>query len=252
MSLQSHALLSSFFALLLASTGFCHAARTVVPSDCLPRDADSTCAAAVARKTTTVANAAGLYDGPLGGVPASGYAYWGFDFDAAALGVASKVSQDMYINRSAYPVTITLTFTIPTTHACGSGCLPGVKFLRGTSWSSVFPAMTVSGGTATIGLQIAAGDSYGWVIGLWQATNPRITVTIPAGASATMEQLGLSVDMGTADEIAAVDTTCECWDSFIYACSAGTHFSNGLLGVWYQSTQNYLRAGAYSNCPVPR
>src|SRR3954471_11060225 len=80
------------------------------PSDCRPRDADSTCATAVAGATTPplpfVPDGV-LYDGPLGGVPATGYAYWGFDFIADRTGTPSPVRADEFVNRSNVPVTIT-------------------------------------------------------------------------------------------------------------------------------------------------
>jgi hypothetical protein len=253
MSLQSSTWVRSLSVLLFAwACGACDA-RAVRPSDCQPRNADSTCAGAVARTTDSAYFPSNLlYDGPLGGVPASGYAYWGFDFAAEAAGVPSAISQDMYINRSGVAVTITLTFDYPTTHSCGQGCLAGVKFLAGTNWHSVFPPTAVSNGHMTLSLTVGAGDSYGWVIGLWQATNPWLTVTVPTGTVTTLERVGLSASPALADEVAAIVLICDCPDTTQRACSKGTHFSNGLVGVYYQSMGNYVRAGAFSDCPAQR
>ena len=237
-----------------------HAARDaapkVGPSDCKPRDADSTCATAVAgapvASPVPIIRNPALYDGPLAGVPANGYAYWGFDFVADATGMSSEVRNDEFINRSNVPVTIRLSFNIPTNHPCGKDCLPGVQFQVDAGWFRVNPPMVVDGDKVSMTETFNPGQGYGWIIGLWQATNPQLTVTIPKNALATMEALGLPTLPGIATEVAAVTSTCTCSDGTIAACSDGTRFSNGLLGPWSRSFGTYARAGAFNNCPTQR
>ncbi len=228
----------------------------VRPSDCRPRDADSTCATAVAGAPTVhippFSPSLTLYDGPLGGVGATGYAYWGFDFFADETGSASLVRPDEFINRSNVPVTITLSFNYPSQHACGKDCLPAVQFQVGAGWSKVDPPYRFNGDTASVAQTFNPGRGYGWVIALWQSTNPRLTVTIPAAATATLQDVGLSPFPAVANEIAAVQATCDCPDGSKAACSDGIRFSNGLLGPWYQNMTNYLRVGAFNSCPSQR
>jgi len=242
-------------ALLALLTGSCSAAWALGPSDCLPRDADSTCASAVARSTTGAPPYDAkslLYDGRLGGVPPTGYAFWGFDFESAARGVTSPSTNDMYFNRSSAVLTVTLSFDIPTTHTCGQGCMPGLKFIVGLGWDTVFPPLKVEGGLVTATLQVNPGQAYGWVVGLWQATNPRLTLSVPTGAAATLALVGQSADPAIAQEIPAVLGMCDCWDLTPRPCSAGSRFSNGLMGYWYQSTGYYVRAGSFNECPPNR
>ena len=226
------------------------------PSDCRARDADSTCAAAVAGASVPSAPPFGgdalLYDGPLGGVPATGYAYWGFDFVADQTGLPSPVRPDQFINRSSAPVTIKLSFTFPTNHPCNKDCLPGAEFEVDAGWFKIDPPYVIDGNSVSISQTFAPGRGYGWVIGLWQSTNPRLTVTIPAGAKATLQDVGLSALPAIASEIASVTTICGCWDGSTATCSDGIHFSNGLLGSWDTEFDIYHRAGAFNNCPAER
>jgi hypothetical protein len=225
------------------------------PSDCRPRDADSTCATAVAGAPAPPETGIPddvLINGPLGGVPSSGYAYWGFDFASASAGVASSFPDDMFVNRSSHPVTITLSFTIPTTHACGNNCLPGVQFEVDANWINVRPPIIVKGDTASASYQVRPGQGYGWAIGLWQAYNTRLTVTLPVGVKARIEEVGLPPQPWIAQEIPAVTGACACWDGTSAACSLGNRYSNGLMGRWYRETDFYLRAGAFNSCPPER
>ncbi len=245
---------------VLVAAQVAHAAESglskVKPSDCRPRDADSTCATAV-----TGAPAAGppstlpeeaLYKGPLAGIPASGYAYWGFDFIADQTGTPSPVRPDQFINRSTVPVTITLTFDVPTNHACGKDCLPAVQFQVDAGWYKIDPPYVFIGNKATVSQTFEPGRGFGWIIGLWQSTNPTLTVAIPIGAKATLQDVGLSPFPAIANEIAAVPAACSCWDGSTANCSEGSRFSNGLLGPWYQNLTNYARAGAFNSCPAER
>ena len=230
--------------------------HAVGPSDCRPRDADSTCARAVASEPAPapapIEPIAVLFDDSLGGVPSSGYAYWGFDFVSELAGVASPFPDDMYVNRSPYPVTITLSFTIPTSHACGSGCLPRVQFEVDANWINVRPPLVVAGSTASISYQVRPGQGYGWAIGLWQSSNARLNVKLPPGATATLDQVGLPLQPSVAQEIPAVTTMCTCWDGSSASCSVGNRYSNGLMGPWYVSTDFYIRADAFNTCPPER
>ena len=227
------------------------------PSDCKPRDADSTCATAVAGAPAANPSppyilGAVLYDGPLGGVPARGYAYWGFDFFADATGTPSPVRPDEFINRSGVPVTITLTFNFPTGRSCGKDCLPGVQFQTGKGWSKLGPLYTVAGDDAWVAETFAPGRGYGWVIGLWDSWNTRLTVSVPKGSVTTLEEVGMSPTPAIATEIPAVGGMCNCWDGTTAGCSDGDHFSNGLLGPFYLEWDNYQRAGAFNGCPAER
>jgi hypothetical protein len=228
----------------------------VAPSDCRPRDADSTCATAVAGPPVAAPPAPHaaelLYDGPLGGIPASGYAYWGFDFTADLTGTPSPVRPDEFINRSRVPVTITLSFNYPTDRACRKDCLPGVQFQVDAGWFKIDPPYAFDGDAVSVSQTFAPGKGFGWLIALWQATNPRLTVNIPAGARATLQDVGMSPYPAVVDEIAAIPANCECRDGTTAACSDGSRFSNGLLGPWYQNLTNYVRAGAFNSCPPER
>lgn len=249
-----------FFTAAVHAAGAAHAARELAarvgPSDCQPRDADSTCATAVAGAPVpappTNNPVPTLYDGPLGGVPASGYAYWGFDFVADETGMPSPVRPDEFINRSSVPVTITLSFDVPTNHPCSKDCLPGVQFQVDPGWFKIDPPYTFVGNKASLTQTFAPGRGYGWVIALWQSTNPRLTVTVPKGSTATLEDVGLSPYPAVANPLPAVAGVCDCPDGTTAACSAGTHYSNGLLGPWYQVSSNYLRSGSFNGCPAQR
>ena len=227
----------------------------VGPSDCRPRDADSTCAAAVAGATVTPPTGIPdglLYDGPLGGVATLGYAYWGFDFVADQTGTPSPVRPDQFINRSGVPVSITLSFNVPTSPGCLKDCLPGVEFEVGAGWYKVDPPLVVGGGHVSVSQTFGPGLGYGWMIGLWQATNARLTVTVPKGAMTTLQEVGLPSSPAIADPVAAVVGVCYCWDGSQAACSDGGRYSNGLLGPWYQNQDNYIRAGVFNGCPPER
>jgi hypothetical protein len=250
-----------WLATAMQATPMAHAAggATVLgPSDCRPRDADSTCATAIAGapppspSPLPVNQSPTLYDGPLGGVPSTGYAYWGFDFHADATGTPSLVRPDEFVNRSNVPVTITLSFSLPTTHPCHRDCLPGVEFEVDAGWFKVDPPYVISGDTVSVTQTFAPGRGFGWVIALWQSTNPRLKVTVPQGSTATLTEVGMARFPAVAAEIAASVGMCDCPDGTSSACSSGTRYSNGLLGPWSQHMGNYARAGAFNSCPVQR
>ena len=248
-----------WFAVAMQGASLAQAAGGVAavrPSDCRPRDADSTCATAVAGVPSPAPlptnQSPTLYDGPLGGVPSTGYAYWGFDFFADETGTTSLVRPDEFINRSNVPVTITLSFNFPTNHPCNHDCLPGVEFEVDAGWFKVDPPYVIDGNAVSVVQTFAPGRGFGWVIGLWESTNPRLKVTVPPGSTATLPEVGLSRFPAVASEIPAAAGTCDCWDGTTAACSYGRHFSNGLLGPWSQGNGNYTRVGAFNNCPAQR
>ena len=231
-------------------------AAKVRPSDCKPRNADSTCATAVPGATVAAPAQATpdtvLYDGPIAGVPATGYAYWGFDFIADQSGTPSPVRQDEFVNRSGVPVTIRFTFDIPTDHACNKDCLPGVQFQVDAGWHKVDPPFVVDGNSVSRSSTFAPGQGYGWLIALWASTNPRLTVSVPKGSTATLTDVGLSKTPAIATEIPRSVGTCDCPDGSRAACSAGSRFSNGLLGPWFQNADMYQRSGAFTDCAFDR
>ena len=242
--------------LLLLQASFANdlARERMRPSDCKPRDADSTCATAVAAATVAAPPDAHpdavLYDGPLAGVPATGYAYWGFDFIADRTGTASPVRPDEFVNRSGVPVTITLSFNFPTDHPCTMDCLPGMQFQVGPGWTKSDPPFAISGNSVSITSTFQTGQGYGWVVALWQSSNPNLTVRVPKGSTATLTDVGLSAAPKIADELPLVLGFCDCADGSRASCSSGEHYSNGLLGPWYQAEDMYRRAGAFNACIV--
>lgn len=223
----------------------------VGPSDCRGRDADSTCATAVAGSTeppVTKLPDGLLYDGPLGGVPAAGYAYWGFDFVADRNGTRSPVRPDEFINRSRSPVTITLSFAVPTRASCDRDCLPGVQFRIDPRWDRIDPPYVRSADRVAMSATIGPGGGYSWIIGLWEGADPRIAVTVPKGSAATLADVGLVAGMAVADRVPPADRTCQCGDGTIAWCTDGERFSNGLLGAWSPGIDDYIRAGADTSC----
>ena len=247
MSTRFESLYRSLFLALAAQAG-ATAAQAVGPSDCRPRDADSTCATAVLGTTQSFPGPQTIYDNTLGGVPTAGYSFWGYDFEFADVGVPNQAGNDMYINRSSHPFNVTLGFTVPVDHPCARDCLPGVKFLLDTNWTSIRPGGVLIGDRYSVTTQIRAGQRYSWVIGLWQATNPTLTVTVLDGSRTSLRDLGLPLDPSVANEILAVETTCTCEDGSTARCSLGSRYSNGLLGPWSDGW-GYTRLGAFSDCP---
>ncbi|MBC7666427.1 MAG: hypothetical protein H7276_21980 [Caulobacter sp.] len=228
------------------------AGAKVRPSDCKPRDADSTCAMAVSGATVVTLPFVPdgvLYDGPLGGVPAMGYAYWGFDFVANESGTPSPVRDDEFINRSTVPVTITFTFQLATDHPCKVDCIPSVQFQADAGWHRIYPPLVANGTRLTMSSTFHPGQGYGWIIALRQPGNPRLTVSVPKGSTATLRSVGLAPLPAIATEIPFVTYVCDCFNGTTAPCSKGTRFSNGLLGPWSQGDDMYRRAGAF-DCAV--
>ena len=149
-------------------------------------------------------------------------------------------------------MTITLSFNFPNNHPCGRDCLPGVQFQVDAGWFKLDPPFSIAGDIAYTSEVFAPGRGYGWVIGLWQGTNARLTVTVPRGSATTMEQVGLATFPAVATIILPTTTMCDCNDGTQAACSDGSRYSNGLLGNWTRPNEIYQRAGAFNNCPSLR
>lgn len=202
-------------------------------SDCAYKNVDSTCSKQVTRGPVHLPPPVeAIYDGSLAGAPATGSAYWGFDFVSATLGIPSPVPRDMFINRSGSPISLQFSFDLPA-GPCGTGCQPGMEFKLGASWNSFFPNIITFGTTAMTSLQVAPGQAYGFVISLWRATNPRIRVQNLGGGSLGLSDVGLT-DFSVATPIAGSYFSCVCGDAGTRTCYSGTRFSNGLMGQWYQ------------------
>lgn len=235
----------------LATAG--EAARAIAPSDCTNGHSDSTCARSVAAPTSPGGQpspgARTLYEGALAGMPAHGYAYWGFDFVAEATGMPSPALRPMFINRSGGPVDIAFTFDIPASPACGRGCLPQVGFQLDQGWFTVSLVAAVAGGTATFSYEIPAGRLYGWHIGLWQGLNPRVSVSAPGNPAATLTSVGLGANLGIADPVPAVIGSCACLDGSSAPCSDGVRLSNGMMGLWIPSSETIIEPQAFNDCP---
>ncbi len=221
------------------------------PSDCLPGHVDSTCATGVAAKTTppvVTPDLQSVYSGPIAGLPTNVDAYWGFDFLADAQGVRSPAPHDMFINRSAFPITIDFLFTMPTDHVCEHGCLPRLEFRTATSWSLSYATFNIASDTVSARLQVPAGGAYGWMMALEQTHDAWIVVMAPIGANPTMAQIGLDAHPEIANPISPAETQCQCWDGTVANCWPGTRYSSGLMGP-YSDKWSVMRPDAWSNCP---
>jgi hypothetical protein len=231
--------------LLVAQTLLSGSSRAIQPSDCQPRNMDSSCAQAVDQYPN---------DPPpspppppksfsLAGQPASGYWYWGYDFATAD---AEQQLDPRYVNRSGQPLNITLSFTIPASR-CGGGCLPGVEFYFDQDVHKRDPQLQVSGTTAKAVVPLKPGDSYGFIIGLWQALDPTISVTSADGTPVSPELAGMSARPDNSSLVPGTPTTCLCEDGAFAECYLGDHYSNGLSGRWSQ-TIGLARLNAWTQC----
>jgi hypothetical protein len=219
-----------------------------LPSDCGPGRQDSTCIKVVNGGDVPpwIPQARLLYDGPLAGVPATDFHYWGFDFQTED-GIYAPVQRSMFVNRSNELVSITLTFDIPT-GPCDAGCLPGVEFKVG-AWHTFFPNIVKANGTAEATLEVGPNDSYGWVIGLWRATNPRLSVTAHGTTNLSMRDIGLPLSPDSLVSTPGVIYPCACPDGSTGECFTGPQYSTGYVGPW--SHDFYQQQGAGNTCPTP-
>jgi hypothetical protein len=244
-------------------------ASAIGPSDCKAGHADSTCAAGVVGAPVPipappppgppppppspppgpppVPDLTVIYDGPIAGLPSGGIAYWGFDFLSDSLGIPSPMFRDVYINRSAYPLTLRFTFTTPLNKPCGTGCLPRLEFRMGPAWALRYAPFTVSDGVAIAEYEIPANYYYAWVIGLQDTTNPILRVT--TDRHVTLDDAGLPTHMNAAAPIPPKIQSCSCQDGSIAECSYGTRYSSGLMGHWDNDGYYYSDDG-WNFCPT--
>jgi hypothetical protein len=181
---------------------------------------------------------------PLAGQPPSGYWYWGYDFQTLD---AAQGDSPRFVNRSNKELTLKLSFTIPR-GACGGGCLPGVEFYFDQDVHKRDPKLVVSGTSATATVPVKAGDRYAFVIGLWQATNPVVSVSDASGYDVAPDEIGMSARPDVSVLLQGSVTICQCRDNSSAACYRGDHYSNGLSGGWTQTLGRY-GLNAWSNCP---
>jgi hypothetical protein len=216
------------------------------PSDCSTGHQDSTCLKAVkgGDLPPDVPGNRLLYDGPLAGVPATDLHYWGFDFQAVD-GVYPPTQRSMYVNRSSDLIMITLTFDIPT-GPCEEHCLPGIEFKVG-NWHTFFPNVVAANGLAEATLEVGPSEPYGWVIGLWQASNPRLTVTARSKVQWTLADVGLPMHPDVFTSTPGVSYPCLCQDGTVATCTTGPQYSTGIVGGW--SHDYYQKEGGTSTCP---
>lgn len=200
-------------------------------SDCVAGNADSSCVGNVQRLTLAHPPSADvLYDGPIAAAPNFGAGYWGFDFLASDSGIPSPVPKDMFVNRSANAISLTFTFDVPPGN-CSSGCRPGMEFKLGSKWNSFFPNIILAGNQAITSVQIAPGQAYGFVIALWQATNPHVRVNNLGASKLFLADVGLR-SFSAADPVPGIYFQCQCGDGYLKQCYSGSHLANGYMGQW--------------------
>jgi hypothetical protein len=229
-------------------TGFATYATPFISADCTTGHQDSTCLKSIsggAIQPPPTGELRALYDGALAGVPSTGFHYWGFDFQSVD-GIYSPVQRSMYVNRSNELVSITLTFDIPS-GPCGSGCMPGIEFKVG-GWHSFFPNIVRANNTAEATLEVGPNDSYGWVIGLWSATNPRLTVVPHGTDKVSMADVGLPEAPNSVEVTPGATYPCGCPDGTTAQCYTGSQYSTGYVGPW--SNDYYHADGAGNTCPA--
>jgi hypothetical protein len=225
-------------------------ARAIQPSDCLAGHMDSTCAEAVLNFLFPPPPAPAPPPGPpppnaflLAGMPDSGYWYWGYDFSTAD---PAQSGMPKFVNRSGEALIVTLSFDVPSP-PCGAGCLPGVEFYFDQDVHKRDPAIQVSGNMAKTVVPLKAGDRWAFIIGLWQARRPMVSVARSDGTPVQPELAGMSARPDVSSLIIGTDTYCLCQDGSQAECNNGNHYSNGLSGSWSQ-TMGLARFNAWSNC----
>jgi hypothetical protein len=231
--------------LVVAQANAIDVASAIQPSDCQPRHMDSSCAKAVFQRPD---------DPPpppppppssfaLAGQPSTGYWYWGYDFSSDDL---AQMIDPRYVNRSGQSLIVTLSFSIPGP-PCDGGCLPGVEFYFDRDVHKRDPKLQVAGNTAKAIVPVKPGDSYGFIIGLWQARDPIVAVTLADGTPVSPEIAGMSARPDLSSFVPGTPTKCTCEDGSSLDCNYGDHYSNGLSGSWSQ-TVGLSRFNAWTNC----
>jgi hypothetical protein len=218
----------------------------ISPSDCAPGRTDDTCQSPL----NTPPPFHGWTPPPpispvsIGEIPAQGYWYFGYDFQTPD---SQQLPLPQFVNRSGRDLVLQLTFTVPQ-EDCGKDCLPGVEFRKGSNHIyKIDPPLKVKGSQASASLEIANGESYSWVIGLWQSTNPMLSVTDRTGVSLHPEVAGLSARPDIASPVGGSTTYCLCEDGVQALCNPGDHYSNGMLGAWSKNL-GVTRNNSWSQC----
>jgi hypothetical protein len=222
--------------------------RAIQPSDCQPGHMDSSCAKAVKEDPDTPPSdppppPPPATSFPLAGMPATGYAYWGYDF---ATSDTAQFEDPRFVNRSGRHLILTLSFSIPGP-PCDGGCLPGVEFYFDQDVHKRDPRLQVSGNTAKAAVPLKPGDRYAFIVGLWQARDPVVSVTLPDGTPVSPGLAGMSARPDIASLVLGTPTTCTCEDGSQADCNRGDHYSNGLSGNWAQ-TMGLSRFNAWTHC----
>jgi len=220
----------------------------VNPTDCSTGRSDNTCAAAVQSPPEGGSTAPPPPAPPttfrLAGIPAFNYWYFGYDFQTPD---AYQGALPQFVNRSNQTIRLMFTFTIPAGN-CGDDCLPAVEFYKGSNQVvKIDPPLVIKGNEATTALDVYGGESYSWVIGLWQSRDPKISVADEYGNATSLSNAGLSSRPDIANLILGIPTTCLCSDGSEALCNRGDRYSNGLLGEWSKNI-GVLRTNSWSNC----
>jgi hypothetical protein len=176
-------------------------------------------------------------------MPPTGYWYWGYDFATPDL-MQSIVPK--FVNRSGRTLTLVLSFTIQGP-PCAGRCLPGVEFYFDQGVHKRDPKLLIDGNTAKAAVTINNGDSYGFVIGLWQARDPVVSVVDGKGLPVPPDQAGLSAHPDESTFIPGIVTQCDCMDGETADCNLGGHYTNGLSGEWVNG-ESLARLGAWTYC----
>jgi hypothetical protein len=108
------------------------------------------------------------------------------------------------------------------------------------------PKLEISGNIASASVEVLDGVSYGWRLGLWQASDPALTVTDLAGAEVDLELAGMSARPEVSRLIEGTPTTCLCADGTEADCMRGDHYSNGLVSAWTRAGSG--RFNAWTAC----
>ena len=243
-------------------------ARAIGPSDCKAGHADSTCATGVVAAPvpapppplppppppappppapTPSPDQIPIYNGPIAQLPGGGVAYWGFDFLSDALGVPSPMGEDVYINRSTYPLTLRFSFTTPANQPCGNGCLPRLEFRMGPGWALRYTTFKVSDGVAVGEYQIPPNYYYAWVIDVQQTTDPKLEIL--TDKSVSLADAGLPERMDIAMPLPSKTVPCICNDGQMATCNFGTRYSSGLMGH-YSGQGRYYSDDGWNSCPA--
>ena len=75
-------------------------------------------------------------------------------------------------------------------------------------------------------------------------------VTASILLAVSLPALGLSAHPELAQPITSAVTTCACTGTLVAPCFYGTHYSNGLSGIYDRRYDNYNVPDAWNDCPT--